>query len=313
MKLNDYIEQVRLHIKEHLPKELQDAKIIIQEQRKNNDMRIHGLSLKQPDMNSCPLIGLEDYYELYQNGMAIEDTFRLIGRNYLSAMNNVKIQQDMDVSYDSMKDKLFLTVVNADKNQKMLDSVPHQRIEDLAVLYRCMVHSSGSQTGSILVNNKLLDGWGISKETLHEQALQNMDRLFTPKFHTMEYTIAEIMEVPYTETEASLNASDMFVLTNNQGYYGASYLCNPEILKQISEKMNGDYLILPSSLHEIIILREKDNMDINELKEMVESVNQTAVSQTEYLSDSVYRYDSQNQTLSITEENDMQQGMKPLQ
>ena len=75
----------------------------------------------------------------------------------------------------------------------MLASVPHQRIEDLAVLYRCVVHSSGDHTGSILVNNKLLDGWGISKEALHEQAVQNMDRLFTPEFHSMEYTIAEIM------------------------------------------------------------------------------------------------------------------------
>ena len=313
MKLNDYIEQVRLHIKEHLPKEFQTAEIIMQEQSKNNDMRIHTMSLRHSDMNSCPLMGLEDYYELYQNGTEIEDTFRLIGKNYLTAMNNVNFQQDMDVSYEYMKDKLFLNVVNADKNQKMLASVPHQRIEDLAVLYRCVVHSSGDHTGSILVNNKLLDGWGISKEALHEQAVQNMDRLFTPEFHSMEYTIAEIMGAPYTETEAVLKASSMFVLTNNKGYYGASYLCNPEILQQISEKMDGDYLILPSSVHEIIILREKEDMDINELKEMVESINQTEVSQTEYLSDNVYHYDSQNQTLSIIEGNDMQQGMKPLQ
>ena len=310
MKLNDYIEQVRLHIKEHLPKELQAAEIIMQEQSKNNDMRIHTMSLRHSDMNSCPLMGLEDYYELYQNGTEIEDTFRLIGKNYLTAMNNVNFQQDMDVSYEYMKDKLFLNVVNADKNQKMLASVPHQRIEDLAVLYRCMVHSSGDHTGSILVNNKLLDGWGISKEALHEQAVQNMDHLFTPEFHSMEYTIAEIIGAPYTETEEAQKESSMFVLTNNKGYYGASYLCNPEILKQISEKMDGDYLILPSSVHEIIILRDKEDMDINELKEMVESINQTEVSQTEYLSDNVYHYDSQNQTLYITEGNDMQQGMK---
>jgi hypothetical protein len=313
MKLNDYIEQVRLHIKEYLPKEFQAAEIIMQEQSKNNDMHIHTMSLRHSNMNSCPLMGLEDYHELYQNGMEMEDNFRLIGRNYLSAMNNVKFQQEMDVSYDYMKDKLFLNVVNAEKNQKMLDSVPHQRIEDLAVLYRCMVHSSGDNTGSILVNNKLLEGWGISKEALHEQAVQNMDRLFTPEFHSMEYTIAEIMGAPYTETEATQNASSMFVLTNSKGYYGASHLCNPEILKQISEKMDGDYLILPSSVHEIIILREKEDMDISEIQEIVGSVNQTVVSQTEYLSDSVYHYDSQNQTLSIIEGNEMQQGMKPLQ
>lgn len=313
MKLNDYIEQVRLHIKEHLPKELQTAEIIIQEQSKNNDMRIHTMSLWYSDMNICPLMGLEDYYKLHQDGMEIEDTLRLIGKNYLTAMNNVNFQQDLDVSYEYMKDKLFLTVVNADKNQKMLDSVPHQRIEDLAVLYRCMVHSSDDHNGSIMVTNKLLDRWEISKEALHEQAVQNMDCLFAPEFHSMEYTIAELMGTPYTETEATQKASSMFVLTNDKAYYGASYLCNPEILKQISEKMDGDYLILPSSVHELIILREKEDMDISEIQEIVGSVNQTAVSETEYLSDNVYHYNSQDQNLSIMEGNDMQQGMKPLQ
>lgn len=113
------------------------------------------------------------------SGMAMEDTFSLISKNYLLTLDNVKVQKDMSFSYDHMKDKLFLCVVNSEKNQKMLDSVPHQKIEDLAVLHRCLIHSSNYHSGSILVNNKLLDEWEISEETLHHQALRNMDRIFT--------------------------------------------------------------------------------------------------------------------------------------
>lgn len=313
MKFNDYIEQVRNHVKEHLPKEFQEAEILIQEQRKNNDTHIFAMTMRSPGISMSPLIYLEDYYELHKNGMPLNDNIYLIGKKYLSAMNNIKFEQDFDMSYDNMKDKLFLNVVNADKYQNLLVTVHHQRIEDLAVLYRCMVHSSDNGMGTILVNNRILDTWGISEETLHEQAQQNMNNLFTPEFHTMEYVISELMEQPFTETEATLKASNMFVLTNDQRLYGASYLCNPDVLKEISEKLDGDFMILPSSVHEIIILRENQDMDISDLQEMVKSVNQTEVGPTDYLSDNVYHYNSLEQTLSISEGNGMQQRMMTLE
>lgn len=185
MELNDYTEQIRLHVKEYLPGEFKDSEAIIQKQRKNNGMLLHGLSLKSPTVNICPVIYLEDYYELYQRGMSIEDTLRLIVKNYLSAQNSVGFQHDMNLSYDYMKNNLFLCVVNAERNQDILAAVPHQRVEDLAVIYRCMARNNNNYLGSVLVNNSLLKKWGVNKEALHEQALQNMDRLFTPEFHSI--------------------------------------------------------------------------------------------------------------------------------
>ncbi|MBU5334323.1 DUF5688 family protein [Anaerocolumna aminovalerica] len=84
------------------------------------------MSLKGPSENICPVIYLKDYYALYQEGMSIEDTLRLIGKSYLSAQNSIRFQQDIDLSFDHMKDNLFLCVVNAEKNQEMLDSIPSE-------------------------------------------------------------------------------------------------------------------------------------------------------------------------------------------
>ncbi len=313
MKLNDYIEQVRAHLKEYLPKEFQDAEIIIKEVQKNNDMCLHGLALRKPGMDTCPVIYLEDYYDLYQNGVAMEDTFHQLSKNCLSPMNQSNLQQNMDFIYDRIKDNLFPVVVNAEKNQKMLATAPYQKMEDLAVLYRCMMSKSDDQIGSILVNNSLLRHWGISKEALHEQALQNMNRLFTPEFHSMDYIMAEIMEIPYPEEELMQNKDGLFILSNTQRTYGAAYLCCPDVLKSLGEKMGGNYLILPSSVHEIILLRERADIDISDLRAIVESVNQTAVNPTEYLSDNIYRFDCQNQSLSLVEDQGIQQGMKFLQ
>lgn len=313
MKLNDYIEQAKIHLKEYLPEEFQTAEIIIQRQQKNNNEMPYGLTLKIQGMNICPVVYLDNYYESYLNGMAMEDTFRLIGRHYLSAMNSVKLQQDSDLSFDHVKDKLFLFVVNAEKNQKMLATVPYQELEDLAILYRCIISSRDNGIDSIIVSNKLLDHFGISKEALHEQALRNMNRLFTPEIQSMEYIMAQIMELPYTEEEMTQNKNGLFVLSNTQRIYGASYLCCPDVLKLIGEKMDGNYLILPSSIHEIIVLKETADMDVSDLRAIVEFVNQTELNPTEYLSDNIYRYNCKNQSLSIMEGSDMQQGMNLLQ
>lgn len=313
MKLKDYLEQVRLHIKEYLPGEFQNAEVLIQQQRKNNGLLLHGMALKAPDMSMSPVVYLEDYYKLYQNGTAVADTFRFIGKAYLTDMDNIKNLQTVDFSYDHMKNNLFLCVVNAERNQKLLVNVPHRRIEDLAVVYRCMVHPIENGLGSVLVDNNLFASWGIEKDTLHKQALQNMNCIFTPEFHSMEYILAKKLGLSIRETETMLNNSDMFVLSNSQEYHGASYLCCPEILQWVSEKMKGSYLILPSSVHEVIILRELEDINLSELQDMVSAVNRTEVSQDEYLSDRVYRYDSQTQDFAIITDTDMQQGMNLLQ
>lgn len=315
MKLDNYIEQIRLHIKEYLPEEFQDAEILIQTRRKNNDVLFHEMILKRPDANSgfFPMLCLEDYYKLYQKGMVIENTMRLIGNDYLSAHNSVGLKQNLDLSYDQMRSNLFLCIINAEKNKERLSSLPHKRMEDLAVVYRVMVHMNDGQPGSILVNNALLEEWAVDEETLHSQALQNMGNLFNPEFCSLESKMLSIIGIPCFEMEEGENVFDAFVLTNDQDYYGASYLFCPDILKWVSEKMNGDFLIIPSSVHELIIMKESDNINISELQGLVKLINQTEVSETEYLSDNVYCYDNKSQTLSIAEGDTMQQGMKLMQ
>ncbi len=119
-----------------------------------------------------------------------------------------------------------------------------------------MVYKSNDQVGSVLINNGLLEEWGIDKETLHERVLKNMNHLFTPEFYSLESKILNLMGVPYPKIEKVQDENGMFVLTNSQEYYGASYLCCPDVLKLVSEEMDGDFLILPSSVNEIIILNE---------------------------------------------------------
>lgn len=312
MGLENYIEQVGLHIKEYLPKELRNAELLIRPQRKNNEMLLHGLAFIIPDQYICPVLYLENYYQDYQNGAGMEDTFYHIGRDYLSALKNIN-NQNIDLSYYRIKSNIFPCAVNAERNRCMLNTVPHKKMEDLAVLYRCMIPGVNNKTGSIMINHSMLNGWGISQRELHSQALQNMGHLFTMDFQPMETVIAKLLGFPNPVNELAHNESGMYVLTNTEEYYGASYLCCSDVLEWVSEKIKGNFLVLPSSINELVIIKETDEIDVGDIKEMVEISNIMGVSGIEYLSDNIYRYDGKNQTLSMITENELQQGMRLLQ
>ena len=63
--------------------------------------------------------------------------------------------------------------------------------------------------------------------------------------------------------------------------------------------MGKEYYVLPSSIHETIIVPKNASMNATELKNMVMEINGKEVSPDEVLTDSVYEYDARSKTLTI--------------
>ena len=91
----------------------------------------------------------------------------------------------------------------------------------------------------------------------------------------------------------------MYVLTNTQKLYGAGCMLYPGLLEAISEKLDADLYLLPSSIHEVILLPAESRICQKELAEMVDSINRTELAADEILSSSVYYYSRTQQALSI--------------
>lgn len=307
MTLEDYIEQVKLRIKEYLPADLKGVEVTVIPREKNNGVLFHGISIHHPKEAVSPLLYAEDYFELLKRGMGMGDTLHLMVDNYILARNEIKVQNNINLSYDHIKNNLFLCVVNTERNQELLENIPHQKLEDLAVVYRSLVYTDGEQIGSMLINNQLMEHWNVDQGKIHEQALKNMDRLFTLEFCVLAQRISGMLDIPI---EDILFDQNLFLLGNDHDYYGAAYLSCPDVLQEVSEKMGGDFLIMPSSVHELIIIKDMADADIGALIEIVREVNRTELTEEDFLSDNIYRYDSQNQTLSMIDGNDMELGMK---
>lgn len=309
MKYKDFIEAVKQHIKEYLPEEWQTAEVMVQEQPKNNGIIRHGMIIQKPGASFAPQLYLKDFYQLYSNGANMEETLNKIGREYLEALRTAPDFGTQDFTYEKMRSRLILCAVNAEKNKELLFSIPHQKVEDLAIVYRCIMTEEGDRIGNLLVNNDHLKHWGILPNVLHEHAKNNMKEIFPYELHSMEYIMSDIMGVPFEETREGMENSQMFVLSNTKRWQGASYLFCPEVLDVISKELGGNFLILPSSIHELILIRQNEDSNIQALRDMVCEVNQTQVVEEERLSNEVYQYDAKAGKMSMVSDEKMQQGM----
>lgn len=118
---------------------------------------------------------------------------------------------------------------------------------------------------------------------------------------------AMIQDMPMVED------SVMTVITNVQGINGAAAIFYPDQMDKIAERLGGDYFILPSSVHETLVVPDDGKMSFLELRSMVTEINATMVNPSERLTDEVYHYDSKDKVFEKAATFDARQKAKTKQ
>lgn len=198
------------------------------------------------------------------------------------------------MNYEVMKEKLSVEVISADANEELLAKVPHDRIEDLAVVYRFIMESNEDGRASILVNNDLIERMGVTHEQLRADALENSPEIRPVVIQGMNEVMKEMM----------------FIATVPDKNSGAGVLAYQDFMDQAAEKIGGDFYVIPSSIHEILLVPDNGEVQAEGLKEMVQEVNATEVSPEEKLSDNVYHYDSKEHIFELAEKYEARQQEK---
>ena len=213
-----------------------------------------------------------------------------------------------------MKSNITYRLISFNRNEKLLSQVPYIKYLDLAITFHCLVKEDEDGIGTIRITNEHLSAWNISLEDLQEVANINTCNLFPATIKSMEDTIKGIvMDTPIkggeniSDDDFSLllnpsyyndNAS-MYVLTNKQGINGASCLLYEDLIRSFADKLQSDLYILPSSIHELILIPTQNNGDRSSLKEMVVEVNLTQVAPEEVLSDNVYYFNRKQNAIIL--------------
>ncbi|MCD8363732.1 MAG: DUF5688 family protein [Lachnospiraceae bacterium] len=265
---------------------------------KNNNQVLRGLGISRPGSNVKMMVYWDDIERYYGKNYTEEQALK-----YISEM----VQEHMDIpllyhniqnyiqDWDWARRLVCKKVVNYEKNQERLEGFPHRRYLDLAELYYLQFSMPDGRTAATEVPLNLMDYWGVTLEELEQHARKNMD--------TQGYYL-KLMETILAEHGVSEPGEivPIYVLSSKKNKLGAAAITNPELLGRLTEGMEGDFYILPSSVHELLLLPvDKAETNVRGLREIVQCMNQRTVSEGEFLSDNVYRYKSGDALVEICE------------
>ena len=258
---------------------------------KNNGVELDGLSIYYEGQSISPTLYLNDYYPLVSKGLSIDNIIEKLLEASKRAVNIPNFTPEDIQDFSKVKSAIFFKLINKRANETLLSDVPYVKYLDLAIVFCIMIPMDTKNWGSILIHDNLLETWNITKETLLEYAKINTYQIFAPKVTPLRDLLKEMLTKEDKELFPDLTpAFPMLVVTNCRNNHGASVICYPDYLKNLATEMDTDFIILPSSIHEVILLPLEGSMDIGQLSQMVQQVNATQLSPEEVLSDHAYLY-----------------------
>ena len=251
-----------------------------------------------PGMRATPTINLEQYYKEFVKGSEAKLLMREMAQVIMT--HSLGADYEWITYYETAKDKLFIRVSNAARNEQMLESVPHQIKEDLVMTCHVLV-SKDRGIASTVVNDNLMKAYGITEDRLFKDAIDNSQKLFPIKIQSLEAMIFDMASEEGLEAPES-NKNNMLVVTNDQTINGAAALFYPEAMEKIADMIDGDYYVIPSSIHECLVIPESTQVSYQHLESMLQEVNSAMVAAEEQLSDHIYHYDSVDKTFERAED-----------
>ena len=282
---------------------IEDVKIGTQHTEKLNES-YESIFVTPAGSNIGVNMNLESYFKAVEEGV---DYREVVDKAVNTFAGGIEQSPSFDVSsltdYDQMKDKLVMQVVGTDTNASLLSNVPHQEMEDLSVVYRFVLENNEDSRASILVTNQMMNVMGVTPEQLHADALVNSPQLKPIVIMGMNEVMMEMVGMEQAEMMGIPLDMDekMYVATVPDKIQGAGVLAYENFMDQAAERVGGSFYILPSSLHEVLLVPDNGDMGLQELESMVRDVNATQVSPEDRLSDNVYHYDAQEKVFELGE------------
>lgn len=255
-----------------------------QEIVKNNGVVAIGLTIRRMESNLAPIIYLEGIYNYFLQGESLEDLADFLIENSRKISNVHKINYKEFLEFPKIREHIVYKLVNAKRNEKLLGDIPHLPLFDLAIVFYWIVPTGEGEYGSVLIKNSHMNLWKLPVSVLYECAKENTKKIFPYMFRPLNEYVNDTAGI-------SLEKSPLYILSNTEGIFGASAILYPEMPGKIYKILGEKYYLLPSSVHEFLIVPENRLVHPKNLKAMVKEVNETQIVEEELLSDNVYYFD----------------------
>lgn len=258
--------------------------------RKNNGVNLKALTVQHTDNRVTPVIYMEPLYQSYKMGSSIDRITQMI----LAKMKNEQplsftLAEDTK-SFESVRDHIGFRLVSREKNEELLKDIPWTPWNDLAVIYYMHFGVREDKQVTTIIHNYQVENWNLSLDELHELAKENTPKLCPATIGRLDHIVLgwndDEEEMVTYDTENPM----LYVLSNQTGINGAACMLYDGVIKEFADKINSSLIILPSSIHEVLLLKYNVAVNLELFKNMVKRVNEEDVPAEDVLSDNVYIY-----------------------
>ena len=302
MSQNEFYTAVVDGILDYFPEDYQDAKVLIAEQTKSGDVQVHGLSITKKENTISPVLNLDSFYDSYLRGEDMNHIMRTIAATYVQT---IRKQPDIDIpdfSKEGLEKNVLIRAIDRNANENFLKERPYIDLGCgyVGTMYVPMEVNENRAMVQLTYGN--LDSVGIDPDALFEKAVENTEKMQPAVFANMEEILFApdpepnlLKENPHADPE-----SQLLVLTNRLSYHGATALFYPDTREEIGDILGQNFYVLPSSIHEVLIIPEKNAIaGPEQMVQMVKEINETQVAPEDRFGNRVLFYDRDTKELQI--------------
>lgn len=293
-------EEFTAQVKEGLQRALagRNAEIQIHEVIKQNDCRKDGITIREEGRMSAPTVYLEDFYEWFLAGAQLEEILRKILE--IHDENKDMFPGDMlrMEQFEYAKEHVTCRLLNTAINRQYLKDVPSVQMLDLSLVFYCTIIAGREQhVLSSKISYELMESWGVDTETLYMLALKNTPALLGVYLKEVRDIFLETMGEEGLDRNMALETAindpmrtPMYILSNIPRNSGAVNMFLGDTVSGLSDRLEDDLYIIPSSIHEVLLIPVSGRLNREEVDDMVKEVNRNVLRPQDLLSDHVYIY-----------------------
>lgn len=305
------MDDFRKEVIKELEKKLGDGyRVFPKDQRKNNEVFLHGICIREGESPIVPVVYVDEFMVPYIIGILTPEN---VADMLLESLSQGTIPLDIaeDVKdFEKIKEMVSIRLVNHAANARELENRPHRRFLDLAIVYYLdMEMAMPGQSGAGVITDTLMEIWGIPEDELYRLGMEKLlakDACRTVELLSLlrQFGLEEENgpeEKVAAESLKDRNLPELYVASNRKHFYGASCMLNTAFLEKMAEDKGCSLMIYPGSVHEVIILPQKNRGGECLDAKSVQEINRHCTLRDEWLSNSVYRYDREKQEICIYE------------
>ena len=290
MKYEEFRSKLLCELRGYFP---EDVSFCEQKVTKNNGVTLDAVSIREKDSFVSPNIYINGYYDQYMStdDVSISAIAKKIHNTFMEGNQYKNLDINDFLDFEKARKGIVYKLINYEMNKERLKDMPYVRYLDLAVVFYYIFTDDTEDMASVQITTDHIERWGTTLEEINEIAMQNTPNILEPYVKDMMDILKSHMNiVDFDAWKSDADYIPMYVISNKRGVNGAACLMYPGLLSDLSERLDCDLYIIPSSVHELIMVPTDSTEYRERYNEMIKYVNETQLPETDILSDHVYFY-----------------------